>query len=115
MTGWNVSREVAVVPVDAGKVDSDYIAYWIGSDSSQLWPRGVQKGVAYTGVNLEDLRKLPVDLPSIKKQREIAQHIRAAHSRAAGLAYEVERARVLLNRLDQAALMKAFRGDLSVR
>jgi hypothetical protein len=114
MKGWNVSREVAVVPVDTDKADSDYIAYWIGSSTSQLWLRGVQKGVAYTGINLADLRKLPVDLPSLEKQREIVLHIRAAHSRAAGLANEVERAQALLERLGQAALAKAFRGELGL-
>jgi type I restriction enzyme, S subunit len=112
MKGWNVSREVAVVPVDTAKVDPHYLAYWIGSDSSQLWLRGVQKGVAYTGINLADLRKLPVDLPSMKEQREIVQQIRSAHSRASAFANETERAHKLLDRLDQATLAKAFRGDL---
>jgi len=112
MKGWNVSREVAVVPVDADTVDPDYIAYWIGSDSSQLWLRGVQKGVAYTGINLSDLRKLEVELPPIEKQREIVQHIREAHSRDAKLGNEVERAQGLLYRIDQTVFAKAFRGDL---
>ena len=112
MKGWNVSREVAVVPVDTAKVDSDYLAYWIGSDASQLWLRSVQKGVAYTGINLADLRKLPVDLPSIEEQREIVHRIRSAHARATAFANETERARALLDRLDQATLDKAFRGDL---
>jgi type I restriction enzyme S subunit len=112
MRGWNVSREVAVVPVNAAKLDSDYLAYWIGSDSSQLWLRGVEKGVAYTGINLADLRNLPVDLPSIEEQREIVQHIRAAHARATAFVTEVERAHALLDRLDDATLAKAFRGEL---
>jgi type I restriction enzyme S subunit len=112
MKGWNVSREVAVVRIDTDKVDPDYIAYWIGSDSCQSWLRGVQKGVAYTGINLSDLRKLPVDLPSIQKQREIVERLRAAHTRAAGLSKEIERARTLLDRLDQATLAKVFRGAL---
>jgi len=112
MKGWNVSREVAVVPVDTARVDSDYLAYWIGSDASQLWLRNVQKGVAYTGINLADLRKLPVDLPSIEEQRDIVQHIQSAHARAKAFANETERARALLDRLDQATLGKAFRGDL---
>jgi hypothetical protein len=71
-----------------------------------------KKGVAYTGINLADLRKLPVDLPPIEEQREIVQHIRSAHSRATALANQVERARALLDRLDQAILAKAFRGEL---
>jgi type I restriction enzyme, S subunit len=112
MKGWNVSREVAVIPVDAAKADSDYVAYWIGSDSSQLWLRSVQKGVAYTGINLADLRNLPINLPPIDEQREIVQYIRFAHARATTFANEVERACALLDRLDDATLDKAFRGEL---
>jgi len=47
MAGWNVSREVAVVPVDTAHVDSTYLAYWIGSEPSQRWLNRVEKGVAY--------------------------------------------------------------------
>jgi type I restriction enzyme S subunit len=112
MKGWNVSREVAVVPVDTATVDSDYLAYWIASDASQLWLRRVQKGVAYTGINIADLRKLPVDLPSLKRQRQIVLDIRQAHAKISALDQEVGRARALLDRLDQAALEKAFRGEL---
>lgn len=43
MVGWNVSREVAVVPADKTKVDSYYLAYWIGRKASQNWLTGVQR------------------------------------------------------------------------
>jgi type I restriction enzyme S subunit len=29
MRGWNVSREVAVAPVDAAIVEPNYVAYWL--------------------------------------------------------------------------------------
>src|SRR5262249_17278296 len=48
--GWNVSREVAVVPVDTAIVEPNYVAYWIGGDASQRWLNRVEKGVAYTGI-----------------------------------------------------------------
>jgi hypothetical protein len=51
-------------------------------------------------------------LPSIEEQREIVQHIRAAHSRATAFVTEVERAHALLDRLDHATLARAFRGEL---
>jgi type I restriction enzyme, S subunit len=60
MVGWNVSREVAVVPCDASLIDPEYLAYWIGTRASQEWLAHVEKGVAYTGINIGDLRSLPV-------------------------------------------------------
>jgi type I restriction enzyme S subunit len=56
MTGWNVSREVAVAPVDAAIVEPNYVAYWIAADASQRWLNRVKKGVAYTGINIASSR-----------------------------------------------------------
>ena len=112
MKGWNVSREVAVVPVDLATSDPAYIAYWIASDASQLWLRRVQKGVAYTGINLKDLRNLPVILPSIEKQQDIVRRVTDAFARVEAVMTESTRAAALLDRLDPAILTKAFRGEL---
>jgi type I restriction enzyme S subunit len=63
MAGWNVSREVAVVPVDPSRVNPSFLSYLIGSGVSQQWLGGVKKGAAYIGINIEDLRMLPVMHP----------------------------------------------------
>jgi len=40
---WNVSREVAVVPIDNKKVDPKFMSYFIASGISQKWFGGVKK------------------------------------------------------------------------
>jgi len=35
------------------------------------------KGVAYTGVNIEDLRLLPIPIPPIEEQQEIVRRVEA--------------------------------------
>jgi len=112
MKGWNVSREVAVAPVDAAVVEPNYVAFWIGADASQRWLNRVEKGVAYTGINIEDLRKLPVEFPSIDEQRQIIRRIQTAFSRIDHLALEATNARKLIDHLDQAVLAKGFQGEL---
>ena len=112
MAGWNVSREVAVAPVDSATADPDYAAYWIGADASQRWLNRVEKGVAYTGINIEDLRKLPIEFPSVDQQREIVRRIETAFAWIDRLASEATSARKLIDHLDQAILAKAFRGEL---
>ncbi len=77
MQGWNVSREVAVIPVDPAKADSNFLALLIASDRSQRWLSKVEKGVAYIGINIEDLRTLPVELPALHEQREIVRRVEA--------------------------------------
>jgi type I restriction enzyme S subunit len=112
MVGWNVSREVAVVPVYIARCEPAYVAYWIGASASQRWLNRMEKGVAYTGVNLEDLRKLPIDVPSIEEQREIVRRVSATFLQIDSLLNETTRAQALVKRLDRAALEKAFRGEL---
>lgn len=112
MAGWNISREVAVVPVDQTRADSTYLAYWIASARSQRWLRRVEKGVAYVGVNIEDLRRLPVELPPIAEQQEIVARVRGLLSTADELEARFEGALTRIQRIASAVIDKAFRGEL---
>jgi type I restriction enzyme S subunit len=111
MAGWNVSREVAVIPFSQ-YLDAEYCMLSIASMHSQRWLTGVAKGVAYTGVNIEDLRNLPLPIPPIAEQREIvdvASHLlEMADSLLDG--FGAARRRIALS--SQAVSAKAFRGDL---
>ncbi len=73
MQGWNISREVAMVPIDIRKANPDYISLFISSPTSQAWLNGNTKGAAYQGINLSDLRKLPVALPSRDEQEKVVR------------------------------------------
>lgn len=113
MTGWNVSREVAVIPVVA-KVHAPYIAYAIGSAQSQRWMASIAKGVTYTGVNIKDLKRLPLPLPCHEEQAEIARRIEQLFVWADGLDARIDAAIHRVERSPQAVLAKAFRGELTV-
>ena len=112
MSGWNVSREVAVAPVDSRLVLPKYAAHWIAASRSQQWLTRVEKGVAYTGINLEDLRKLPISYPPIDEQEQIVHRVEAAFAWIDRLSAEATSGHKLIDRLDQAILAKAFRGEL---
>ena len=112
MRGWNVSREVAVVPVDASKAAPAFLALWIASDRSQNWLSDVEKGVAYIGINIEDLRNLPVELPPMKEQHEIVRRVETLFAYADRLEARYTAARARIERLTPALLAKAFRGEL---
>ena len=112
MIGWNVSREVAVVPVDQSKVNPQFLALWVGAERSQRWLRGVEKGVAYTGINIEDLRTLPLEFPSLEEQAEIVRRVEALFAYADSLEARYTAARAQVEKLTPATLAKAFRGEL---
>jgi type I restriction enzyme S subunit len=112
MTGWNVSREVAVVPVDAKRASPDFIAYLIASGASQDWLGGVKKGATYVGINLEDLRLLPVALPPMERQIEVVRHLRALAEQTDILGMIYEQKLSAVDELKQSLLHQAFAGSL---
>jgi type I restriction enzyme S subunit len=113
MAGWNVSREVAVVPVDTSKVNPLFLSYFIGSNISQEWLGNVKKGAAYIGINIEDLRLLPVSIPQkIEKQLEIVHCIQALRSETQRLETLYQRKLAALDELKKALLHQAFNGEL---
>ncbi len=112
MAGWNVSREVAVVPVDPLRVNSAFLSYLIGSGVSQQWLGGVKKGAAYVGINIEDLRLLPVSAPTLEKQTEIVQHLALLQAETNRLESLYRQKLEALDELKQSLLHQAFSGQL---
>ena len=113
MKGWNVSREVAVVPLDQKRILPSFAAYCIATKASQDWLVGVQKGVAYTGINLTDLRELPIYLPELNKQASIVAQLDEMYSHCCALELLHQQKLTALAELKQSLLQKAFSGELT--
>jgi type I restriction enzyme, S subunit len=62
LSGANVSREIAVIPTTTNRLNPFYLSL-IRTDSAQRRLARDVKGVAQSGINLEDLRELPIILP----------------------------------------------------
>jgi type I restriction enzyme S subunit len=112
MAGWNVSREVAVVPVNTSQINPAFLSYLIGSGTSQHWLGGVKKGAAYIGINIEDLRLLPVNAPKMERQLEVVEHLDLLQEDTRRLARLYERKRTALDALKKSLLHQAFSGQL---
>jgi type I restriction enzyme S subunit len=111
MKGYNISREVAMLPV-RDEFDAAFISYAIGSQRAQNWLTEAVKGVAYTGVNIRDLKRLPLPVPPTEEQREIVRRVEDLFKLADAIEKRVAAASVRADRLTQAILAKAFRGEL---
>ena len=107
---WNISREVAVVPTKG--VVPQFIAFWIASVRCQNWLSGVAKGVAYTGINIADLKLLPVALPSLPEQHEIVRRVEGLFALADQLEERLAKARGQVEKLTPSLLARAFAGQL---
>jgi type I restriction enzyme S subunit len=112
MAGWNVSREVAVVPVNSQKVNPAFLSYLIGSGTTQHWLGGVKKGAAYVGINIEDLRLLPVNVPVMDRQLEIVEHLESLEAETQRLESLYQQKLTALDDLKKSLLHQAFSGQL---
>jgi type I restriction enzyme S subunit len=110
LKGWNISREVAVVPISTA--NPEFMAYWIASLAAQNWLTAVVKGVAYSGINIEDLRRLPVALPSKNEQEEIVRRVKNLFVLADKIETRYKTIQQQVDRLPHSILAKAFRGEL---
>ncbi len=113
MSGWNVSREVAVVPIDGRRCSAEFAAFWIASPAAQVWLTDASKGVAYTGINLSDLRMLPVALPDLPEQAQIVRRVKQLFQRADLIEAQYHNARRFAEKLMPSVLANAFRGELT--
>ncbi|MCX7421856.1 MAG: restriction endonuclease subunit S [Planctomycetia bacterium] len=112
MAGWNVSREVAVVPVDSKRINPAFLSYLIGSGTTQNWLGGVKKGAAYVGINIEDLRLLPVRAPKLDEQLDVVRHLESLREETQRLESLYQRKLAALDELKKSLLHRAFSGQL---
>lgn len=91
---------------------TDYLAHWLASKRAQSWLHSKYRGIDMPGLNLRDVRQLPVPLAPIEEQREIVRQIEIAFAKIDQLAFEAAKALKLIDRLDQRILAKAFAGEL---
>jgi type I restriction enzyme S subunit len=111
MAGFNISREVAMLPI-VRHLNPQYVAFSIASVTSQNWLTEVTKGVAYTGVNIRDLKLLPVSIPPFDEQLEIVRRVTELFEFANRVDQRLAAGRMRTERITQSAMAKAFCGDL---
>lgn len=111
MKGNNISREVALIPV-SDAADPFFIMYFLKSSRASAYIRSNIKGIAQTGINLRDLRKLPCPNIPVTEQRKILGGIQISLAWLDFVASNHAAATKLLPVLDTAILSSAFSGKL---
>ena len=89
------------------------LVYYLNSAIGRQWVASVaSQQVGQANVNGTKLSELGVPFMCLDEQREIVRRIEHAFAAIDRLAAEATAAQILLDRLDQAVLAKAFRGEL---
>ncbi len=89
-----------------------YVAFAIQSPYCQAWLTGELKGVALQGVNVEDFRRLPIPIPPLHERQEIVRRVNTLFKLADAIEQRIAAASARAEKLTQAILAKAFRGEL---
>ncbi len=109
--GFNVSREVAMLALIEPDM-AQVISLFIASAPLEGWLMRRTKGIAYTGINIETLKALPIPAPPMAEQHRIVAEV----DRRLSLIREIEiQADVNLKRVErlrQSILFAAFSGRL---
>lgn len=111
MRGSNISREVALIPV-ADCTNPSFIMYFLKSSRAAAFIKSNTKGIAQTGINLRDLKKLPSPNIPVAEQLKVVERIETAFSWLDRVSADYTAVTKLLPKLDAAILSKAFRGGL---
>ena len=105
--GFNISREVAMLALVEPSM-AKAAAIFIGSSPLQRWLTQHAKGIAYTGINIETLKRLPVPLPPLVEQSRIAAEVERRLSMIEKLETTVLASLYRATRLRRSVLRKTF-------
>lgn len=81
LEGANITQGTARIRPGPG-IDPAYLAHWLSSGAAQEWLRSRMRGIDMPGLNLRDVRELPVPVPSYSEQLQIAARLDAVVDRA---------------------------------
>ena len=107
LSGANVSREIAVIPTAVGRLNPFYLSL-IRTDSAQRRLARDVKGVAQSGINLEDLRQLPI----IQPPKSEIDHFLKAHSHYQNIGLKSREQTEKFEILSSSLQYRAFSGQL---
>ncbi|MBA0170885.1 restriction endonuclease subunit S [Pectobacterium versatile] len=110
----NISREVAMIPVRES-ISAKFISLLIQSPCGYRFLVEKTRGVAQQGINLADIRRLVVPLPTQQEQHEIVRRVEQLFAYADTIEKQVNTSLARVNNLTQSILAKAFRGELTTQ
>ncbi len=99
---------------DPERMLAPFLCAWINSPWGRQWARSVRRDcVSQSNINTSRLRRMPVPTPPLAEQKEIVRWIEGLFRFADAVEQRVALAIARADRLAQAVLSKAFRGELA--
>lgn len=109
--GYNISREVAMLAL-VDRAVGPIATVLMASPPVQNWLLRNTKGIAYTGINIETVKRMPIPLPPHNEHRRIVAEVERRLSVIQELQGSIDANLKRAERLRQTLLKCAFEGKL---
>lgn len=93
-------------------IRSKFLAFVLEAPSVQKWLHAHYRGIDMPGLNLADVRRVPIPIPSLNEQDEIIRRVEELFTFADRIEFRLVALRKTVERLTPAVLAKAFGGEL---
>ena len=113
LCGANTTRGIVPIRFSSELVDQDFGYYCLASEPVQNQIKSYTYGAALMQINIRDLKKIDIDFPSIKAQKELAKKMGSFSIKVERLESIYQQKLTALTELKQSILQKAFRGELT--
>ena len=93
-------------------IRTKYLAIALEAPATQAWLHERYRGIDMPGLNLSDVRRVPIPLPPLSEQDEIIRCVNNLLASGRRIVDSCTRAHARVERLTPSLLAKAFRGEL---
>ncbi len=107
---WHLAPNVAKIDVDW--IDVKYLNYYLQSPVGFNNTMSFVKATAQPSLSMETIRQIAVQVPPLEEQQEIVKRVEALFAQADALEAQYQSLKARIDKLPQALLAKAFRGEL---
>ncbi len=107
----NVNQHVCIIRTD-GSIFPKYLSIFLNSQIGQDQIYKLQGGQTREGLNYHQVRSIKVSIPPLPEQHEIIRRVESLFALADRIEQRVAISKERADRLTQAILSKAFRGEL---
>ncbi len=94
------------------RISTKFLAICLEAPETQRWLHAHYRGIDMPGLNLADVRRVPIPMPSSEEQAEIVRRVESLFALADAIEVRYQAARAHVEKLTPALLAKAFRGEL---
>jgi type I restriction enzyme S subunit len=111
LAGANITQGTARFRPSSA-IRTSYLARVLEAPMTQKWLHDCYRGIDMPGLNLADVRRVPIPLPSLEEQDETIRRVDTLFTLGDHLEHLYETGATSVQTLTPSVLAKAFRGEL---